>query len=85
MKTKKVFMLAIFFSVLVFMNLLVFADNGNQLPDTDDFEGAVLILSGTYTGSLGEEDEEGNRDNRDYYSIYLEEANYPSTYDSRKC
>ena len=74
MKTKKVFMLVIFFSILIFMNLLVFADNGNQLPDTDDFEGAVLIQLGTYTGSLGEEDEEGRRDNRDYYSMFLEDG-----------
>ena len=40
----------------------------------DDFQGATPIQSGTCTGSLGEEDEEGNRDDLDYYSIDLEEG-----------
>ena len=48
--------------------------NGDHLPDTDELDEAILIQPGTYTGSLGEEDEEGHRDNRDYYSIDLEEG-----------
>ncbi len=47
---------------------------GNQLPDTDELEEATLIQPGTYTGSLGEENEEGRRDNYDYYSIEVEEG-----------
>jgi hypothetical protein len=74
MKTVKVFMLVIFFSILIFMNLSVFADNGNQLPDTDKLEEAILIKPGTYTGNLGEKEEEGQMDNDDYYSIEVEEG-----------
>jgi hypothetical protein len=49
-------------------------DGGDQLPDTDELEEATLIQPGTYTGSLGEENEEGRRDNYDYYSIDLQEG-----------
>jgi len=49
-------------------------EGGDQLPDTDELEEATLIQPGTYTGSLGEENEEGRRDNYDYYSIDLEEG-----------
>lgn len=42
---------------------------GNQLPDSDKLEEAALIKAGTYTGSLGEKEEGGQRDNEDYYSI----------------
>ena len=45
--------------------------DGDRLPDTDELDEAILIQPGTYTGSLGEEDNEGHRDNRDYYSINL--------------
>jgi len=48
--------------------------NGDPSSNDDNFEGAVPIQSGTCTGSLGEEDEEGNRDNDDYYSIDLEDG-----------
>ncbi|MCJ7790223.1 MAG: hypothetical protein MUP69_08595, partial [Candidatus Atribacteria bacterium] len=49
-------------------------EGGDQLPDTDELEEATLIQPGTYTGNLGEENEEGRRDNYDYYSIDLEEG-----------
>jgi hypothetical protein len=49
-------------------------EGGDQLPDTDELEEATLIQPGTYTGSLGEENEEGRRDNYDYYSIEVEEG-----------
>jgi hypothetical protein len=49
-------------------------DGGDQLPDTDELEEAALIQPGTCTGSLGEENEEGRRDNYDYYSIEVEEG-----------
>ena len=74
MKTKKVFMLVVFFSILIIINLLIFAETENQLPDTNKLEEAALIKAGTYTGSLGEKEEEGQRDNEDYYSIEVEEG-----------
>jgi len=49
-------------------------EGGEQLPDTDELEEATLIQPDTYTGSLGEENEEGRRDNYDYYSIDLQEG-----------
>ena len=74
MKTRKVFMLVIFFSIFISMNLLVFAEAENQLPETDKLEEAVLIKPGTYTGSLGEKREGSQIDNDDYYSIEVEEG-----------
>jgi len=74
MKTGKVFMLVIFFSILIIMNLFVFASVENQLLDTDKLEETVLIKAGTYTGSLGEKEEGGQRDNEDYYSTEVEEG-----------
>jgi hypothetical protein len=47
---------------------------GNQLPETDELEEAALIQPGTCTGSLGGENEEGHRDNYDYYGIEVEEG-----------
>src|SRR4030043_952361 len=73
-KTKKVFMLVIFFSILIIINLLVFAEVENQLSDTNKLEEAVLIKAGTYAGSLGEKEEGGQRDIEDYYSIEVEEG-----------
>jgi PKD repeat protein len=74
MKIKKVFRLLIFFSILIIMNLLVFAEVENQLSDTNKLEEAALIKAGTYAGSLGEKQEGGQRDNEDYYSIEVEEG-----------
>jgi len=48
--------------------------NGDTSLNDDDFEGATPILADTCTGSLGEEDAEGHRDDVDYYSIHLEEG-----------
>jgi len=45
-----------------------------QLPETNTLEEATLIQPGNYTGSLGDKDQEGHRDNADYYSISLEEG-----------
>jgi len=47
---------------------------GNQLPETNELEGATLIPPGTYTGCLGEEPVGGQIDDNDYYSISLEEG-----------
>ncbi|MDD3655968.1 MAG: immunoglobulin domain-containing protein [Atribacterota bacterium] len=47
---------------------------GDQLPETDTWEDAILIQSGTYIGDLGEEDSEGHRDNDDYYRLEVEEG-----------
>jgi len=74
MKSKKVIILVIFFSILIIMNLLVFAEVENQLSDTNKLEEAALITTGTYTGSLGEKKEGSQIDNEDYYSIKLEEG-----------
>ncbi len=46
----------------------------NQLPETNTLEEATLIQPGNYTGSLGDKDQEGHRDNNDYYLINLEEG-----------
>jgi hypothetical protein len=59
---------------LVLLTDAIYPPSGDPSPNDDDFEGAVPIQSGTYTGSLGEEDEEGHRDNRDHYSIDLEDG-----------
>ncbi|MBP8718598.1 MAG: PPC domain-containing protein [Candidatus Atribacteria bacterium] len=45
-----------------------------QLPETNTLEGATLIQPGNYTGSLGESDQEGHRDNDDYYQINLDKG-----------
>ena len=45
-----------------------------QLPETNTLEGATLIQPGNYTGSLGDKDQEGHRDNYDYYQINLEKG-----------
>jgi len=47
---------------------------GNQLPETDTLEGAILIQPGIYIGSLGDKDQEGHRDNNDYYQINLKKG-----------
>jgi hypothetical protein len=47
---------------------------GDQLPETDTWGGAILIQPGTYTGRLGEEDSEGHRDNDDYYRLEVEKG-----------
>src|SRR5665648_509491 len=48
--------------------------NGEPSSNDDDCEGATPIQADTCTGSLGEEDAEGHRDDVDYYSIHLEEG-----------
>jgi hypothetical protein len=48
--------------------------NGEPSSNDDDFEGATPIQVGTCTGSLGDEDAEGHRDDVDYYAIDLEEG-----------
>src|SRR4030066_2169469 len=47
---------------------------GEQLPEIDVLKGANLNQSGIYTGSLGEEDSGGHRNNDDYYQIYIEKG-----------
>nr|MBC8499184.1 PPC domain-containing protein [Candidatus Atribacteria bacterium] len=59
---------------IVLLTEAIYPPNGDPSPNDDDFEGALLIQVGTYTGNLGEEDEEGHRDNDDYYKIELEEG-----------
>jgi len=59
---------------IVLLTDAIYPPNVDPSSNDDDFEGAVPIQSGTYTGSLGEEDEEGHRDNRDYYKINIEEG-----------
>jgi hypothetical protein len=45
-----------------------------QITNTDTWEGANLIQSGNYTGCLGEDIGEGQRDNDNYYQIYVEKG-----------